>query len=306
MSKQVKGSLMVLIAGVAWGISGVSGQYLMSHGVHVNLLTSLRLILSGLILIGLVFVTDREKLSAVFKDRTSIISIAIFAIFGLLLNQYAYLSAIAHTNAGTATVLQYVTPVLILAYVCLKNRKQPTAVELIAIILAIGGTFIIATHGQLTELAITPIGLFWGLLSAVTYSLYILLPVKQIERWGSLIVIGLGMLMGGLVFPVLTQAWHYDLPLTAGNLWALFGLVVIGTIFAYTVFLKGTTMVGAVKGSLLASIEPIASVILTVLIMGEHFFAIDIVGMILIIGAVTLISLQDLLALKKEEQIKRS
>ena len=163
----------------------------------------------------------------------------------------------------------------------------------------------IATHGQVTELAITPIGLFWGLFSAVTYALYILLPAKAIEKWGSLIVIGLGMLLGGLIFPIAIQAWKYELPLTGGNLLALFGLVFIGTVFAYTVFLKGTTMVGAVKGSLLASVEPVASVILTVLIMGDHFFAIDVLGMILIVLAVILISLKDLVALKKQEKIQR-
>ena len=42
MSKQLKGSLMILVAGIAWGFSGVSGQYLMTHGINVNLLTSLR------------------------------------------------------------------------------------------------------------------------------------------------------------------------------------------------------------------------------------------------------------------------
>ena len=98
------------------------------------------------------------------------------------MNQYAYLSAIQYTNAGTATVLQYVTPVLILAFVCAKNRRFPTVSELVAIVMAIAGTFIIATHGQVTELAITPIGLFWGLSSAVTYALYILLPAKAIEN----------------------------------------------------------------------------------------------------------------------------
>ena len=141
--------------------------------------------------------------------------------------------------------------------------------------------------------------MFWGLFSAVTYALYILLPAKAIEKWGSLIVIGLGMLLGGLIFPIAIQAWKYELPLTGGNLLALFGLVFIGTVFAYTVFLKGTTMVGAVKGSLLAS------VILTVLIMGDHFFAIDVLGMILIVLAVILISLKDLVALKKQEKIQR-
>ena len=65
------------------------------------------------------------------------------------------------------------------------------------------------------------------------------------------------------------------------------------------------TLVGAVKGSLLASVEPVASVILTVLIMGDHFFAIDVLGMILIILAVIIISLKDLVALKKQEKIRR-
>ena len=55
MSKQLKGSLMVITAGIAWGISGVSGQYLMAHGVNVNLLTSLRLIIAGILLTASVF-----------------------------------------------------------------------------------------------------------------------------------------------------------------------------------------------------------------------------------------------------------
>ena len=111
--------------------------------------------------------------------------------------------------------------------------------SLVAIIMAIAGTFIIATHGQVTELAITPIGLFWGLFSAVTYALYILLPAKAIEKWGSLIVIGLGMLLGGLIFPIAIQAWKYELPLTGGNLLALFGLVFIGISFCLYSFPQG-------------------------------------------------------------------
>ena len=63
-------------------------------------------------------------------------------------------------------------------------------------------------------------------------------------------------------------------------------------------------MVGAVKGSLLASVEPVASVILTVLIMGDHFFAIDVLGMILIVLAVIIISLKNLVTLKKQEKFK--
>lgn len=82
----------------------------------------------------------------------------------------------------------------------------------------------------------------------------------MIKTWGSLIVIGLAMLMGGVVFPIVTRAWRYPLMLTAGNLVALIGIIGIGTIFAYTFFLKGASLIGPVKATLLASIEPVASV----------------------------------------------
>ncbi|MGT2828725.1 DMT family transporter [Streptococcus hillyeri] len=299
MSKALKGSLMVVIAGIAWGISGVSGQYLMANGVHVNLLTSLRLLVSGIALTGLAFMTQRERLMSAMKRKDVWLGIALFSLFGLLLNQYAYLSAIHYTNAGTATVLQYLTPVLILAVVCLKGRVMPTVGELSAIILAILGTYIIATHGQWTSLAMTPKGLFWGLLSAVTYALYILIPARLIRKLGSLIVIGPGMLLSGIFFPVAVQAWRYELTFSTENVLALIGIVGIGTIFAYTVFLKGTTIVGAVKGSLLASVEPIASVVFGILIMKETFYLIDLLGMLLILLAVFLISLKDLYQQKR-------
>ena len=50
MSKTMKGTLMTLIAGIAWGLSGVSGQYLMVHGFSAIELTNLRLLFSGIFL----------------------------------------------------------------------------------------------------------------------------------------------------------------------------------------------------------------------------------------------------------------
>ncbi|MGT2682862.1 DMT family transporter [Streptococcus porci] len=299
MSSTLKGSIMVVVAGIAWGISGVSGQYLMSHGIPINLLTSLRLFISGLVLTALILLTQRQRFFQALKSKHLWLGVILFSFFGLLLNQYAYLSAIHYTNAGTATVLQYMTPVLIVVAFCLKDRSLPTIGDSLAIFLAVLGTYIIATHGQVTNLAITPKGLFWGILSAFTYALYILIPAKLIKEWGSLIVIGLGMMISGIFFPIAVKAWQYPFSLTWGNGLALFGIVGVGTIFAYTVFLKGTTIIGAVKGSLLASVEPVASVIFGILIMHEHFYLIDLVGMTLIMLAVFLISYKDLIAEKR-------
>lgn len=299
MAEKRLGTLITLIAGIAWGLSGVSGQYLMSRGVSVDVITSLRLLVSGFFLVGLAYATVKEQLLAVLKDKNALLGISIFAMLGLVLNQTAYLQAIYHTNAGTATVLQYLCPILVLAYTCLKDRQVPTGTEIISILLAIVGTFLIATHGQLNELSITPIGLFWGIFSAFTYALYIILPGKLIRLYGSMVVIGLGMLMGGIVVTLGVQTWKQSLPLDTGTTFGLLGIVGVGTIFAYTAFLKGVSLVGPVNGSLLASIEPIASVFFAVWLVNEQFYTIDFVGMLLILLAVLLISMKDLMISRK-------
>ena len=51
MSKTVKGTLFTVVAGIAWGLSGTSGQYLMTHGISALVLTNLRLIIAGLALV---------------------------------------------------------------------------------------------------------------------------------------------------------------------------------------------------------------------------------------------------------------
>ncbi|HGA2329304.1 TPA: DMT family transporter [Streptococcus agalactiae] len=308
MTKKEKGTMMTLAAGLAWGISGISGQYLMSHGVHVNLLTSLRLLITGIFLLSLARSKQKEHLVAAWKQPKFLKQVLLFSIFGLVLNQYAFLRAIHLTNAGTATVLQYMAPILILSIVCILNRQRPTSFEIIAIAMAILGTYMIATHGKLGSLAITPKGLMWGLGSAITYSIYILLPVKLIHEWGSTIVIGsgmfTGMFIGGILFSLVTKAWQYPLQINVMSILAYIGIIGIGTIFAYTFFLKGVSIVGAVKGSLLASVEPVSSVFLTVLVLGEIFYPIDLLGMLFIFLAVTLISYKDLIALKKMKRVR--
>ena len=301
MSKAFKGTLFTVIAGIAWGLSGTSGQYLMAHGISALVLTNIRLIIAGLLLVLLSYIKSKEQFISFLKDKSSLFSLLLFSLFGLFLNQLAYLSAIQETNAGTATVLQYVCPVGILAYTCIKDRVAPTIAEIISMILAIGGTFLIATHGQLDQLSMTPAGLFWGLFSALTYALYIILPIKLIQKWGSILVIGVGMTISGFVAVPFTGIIGARIPMSFDIFLAFAGIILIGTVFAYTAFLKGASMVGPVKSSLLASIEPISAVFFAFMIMGDIFYPVDFLGMAMILLAVTIISLKDLMLEKRKK-----
>ena len=82
---------MTLFAGIAWGMSGACGQYLMAHGMGVLALTDLRLIISGVCLLAMSYVFTRGQLVAFFKEKKNYAKITLFAFIGLFMNQFTYL-----------------------------------------------------------------------------------------------------------------------------------------------------------------------------------------------------------------------
>ena len=75
MSKVLKGTIYTLAAGIAWGLSGTRGQYLLGHGFSALALTNLRLLLSGLALMGVAYLANRNHFRKLLKDKSSLFSI---------------------------------------------------------------------------------------------------------------------------------------------------------------------------------------------------------------------------------------
>ena len=304
MDKLVKGRIYTLIGAISWGLSGACGQYLMNDSaVSPIYLTALRMMIAGLVLTLFAFLKQPKQFREVVKSPKVMGRMLFFGIFGLMLCQLTYLFAIHSSNAGTATVLQYTCPILIVIYVSLKEKTVPTVMEFVAIVFALVGTFVITTHGNPFNLSLSPSGLFWGIISAFAYALYTLLPGKLIRQWGSLIVTGLGLLSGGILFYISSASWQYTIQWKPYTFIAFIGIIGIGTIFAYTLYLEGVSLIGPVQGSLLASAEPISSVFFSIILLGEVFQGIDIVGIVLILIAVYLITMKEQLQ-EKHMKIK--
>ena len=294
MDKLVKGRIYTLIGAISWGLSGACGQYLMNDSaVSPIYLTALRMMIAGLVLTLFAFWKQPKQFREVVKSPKIMGRMLFFGIFGLMLCQLTYLISIHDSNAGTATVLQYTCPILIVIYVSLKEKTVPTVMEFVAIFFVLVGIFVIATHGNPFNLSISPTGLFWGIISAFTYALYTLLPGKLIQQWGSLIVTGLGLLSGGILFYIGSASWQNSIQWQSYTLFAFFGIIGVGTILAYTLYLEGVALIGAVQGSLLASAEPISSVFFSIVLLGEVFQMIDMVGIIFILIAVYIITMKE-------------
>lgn len=292
------GALVAIIAAIFWGFSGCCSQYIFENfTVDAAHLTSFRMLSAGAIVVLAGFATGKIKgsddMTAIWKDRSDVIQLIIFSVFGIMLCQLSYQKAIYWTNSSTATIIQYTGPVMIMALTCALAHRLPTRKEVAAIILAMTGTFLLATHGDIHSMVITPRGLAWGLFAAVTMVTYNMLPQKLIKKYGSMCVTGYGMVLGGIILTIITRAWEAAWPLDL-KLWLAFGGVVFfGTVLSFTMFLWGVAQIGPVKASLIASLEPVAATVIMIIWLHADFLFMDLVGF-------TCIFLTVFLLLKKE------
>ena len=290
-NKNTRGILCTLLGGILWGFSGACSDFLFTnYAMDSSWLTVVRMLGAGIALTAINLAGNRKRSVTVWKNRVDSVQLVIFALLGLAFSQYAYLTSIDHSNAGTATVLQYLGPVLIMGLVCVTNRRLPDRREGIAICLAVGGTYLLATHGNPQTMVLSRSGLIWGLLSAVSLALYTLLPAKIIPKWGSMLVTGWAMLLGGAAMALISRVWSIPVQLDVYGWLAVGGVVIAGTLLAYTLYLQGVADVGAVRASMLASVEPVSATVISALWLGTRFQWIDLLGFAAIMATVFLLA----------------
>lgn len=291
MSYAKKGMLYVLLAAIFWGSSGVAAQYIMEQSqISAPFLTMIRLLFSGFILLTLSFMQG-DNIFGMFKIRRDALSLIIFSLFGALLVQLTFLIAIEKSNAATATVLQFLSPTIIVMWFAAILKKRPSRYVMMAVATSLIGTFLLVTHGNPTSLSISKAALFWGIASAFAAAFYTTFPSKLIGQYGTLPVVGWSMLIGGAALLPFYAGQHSGFVINTHVLLAFFYLVVVGTALTFSIYLKGAQMIGGPKASILSCAEPLSSALLSLVLLGVSFTLPDWLGTLLILSSVALISL---------------
>lgn len=289
-----KGFILAITAATLWGVSGTFGQFLFQQrGINVEWLITVRMLFSGFCLLLVARFGEKTDLFVIWEDRKDATQLLFFSIIGMLAVQYTYFAAIKHANAATATVLKFFGPIIIVIFLSFKSRRFPKPREFVAIALAIVGTFLLVTHGDIRTLTITRPALFFGLASAVALATYTLIPVQLLAKYKSSMVIGWGMFCGGFVFSFVRAPWnasgYWD---TSSYLYTVL-IVVFGTLIPFYLYLNAVKIIGGQKTSLLASAEPLSAALLAIYWLGVPFLVVDWVGSFCIIATVFLLSLSD-------------
>lgn len=288
-----RGILFAALGGTCWGFSGTCAQLLTSeYGLDPAWIVCVRLPFAALLFLAVCVAKDRDRLLGALRDRRTVAGLILFALFGILLTQLSYLTAISLTNAGTGTVMERLGLVLLTAVVCAMSRRLPYPREVAGVLLAVAGTFLIATKGSFDGLAIPPEALAWGFLLACGFVGYTLLPEKLLARWGSFVVTGVGMLIAGVIICAVERPWEVPVSFSPGMLAALAAMVLLGTFFAYLFYLQGVKEAGAMRAGLVGCIEPVAATAFSALWLGTSVTWADLAGMALILAMVVLVTVK--------------
>lgn len=251
----------------------------------------------------LIVFKDRKRFVQMITDVRSIRKLIIYTICGLVACQLVYMASIQVTNAGTATVLQCLEIVMIIAWTSFVYHKAPSKRDVAGFILAFLSVFIIATHGDPTQLVLPIAGIILGLLNAVFASVLTIYPKELLARWGNICTVGTASIMGAILLTMIAQPWNAVVELDAQGWLCMVYMAIIGTFLAFVFYFQGVKDLGPVKSALLATIEPISATLFSWAWLGTSFPPIDLVGFGLMIAMIVLVTK---VPKKKDTQEKNS
>jgi len=290
-NKIILGTVCGVMTGICWSLSGVFAQFLFeAKDVQANWLIPIRLVTAGIILFLYMSFTNPTQLFAVTKDKKDFVQTILSGIFGTMLFQSTFFKAVEASNAGTATVLQYLAPVLIMFYVCLRNKRMPNKLELLSIFLAVGGVFLISTHGNIDALSMTPEGLFWGIACAFGMFTDTILPEKLNQKYSAIAIMAWSFLFGGIAAMFVLKPWNYQTQIDFTVISSLLLTVILGCVTAYLLYRYSIKTIGPSKASLFSSSELVSATILSVCWLGTPLIWIDFIGFAMILSVVFILT----------------
>lgn len=290
---EVIGIILTLLGATLWGVSGTSVQFIGNfRNMNLEWLLTMRLITAGLLTVLYGWIRQGNAIFNVFRNWRDTLGLVIFGVFGMALCQYTYFRSIVIAGAGIATVLQYLAPSMIIIYLLVRYGKRPSTGEIISVILALVGTICLMGNNGFSFESFRSDVLFWGLLSAVGVAVYSVSPVRLLATYGTIPIVGFGMLLSGLVAAALFQQPHSYATWDVWTVVGCFNVVFLGTIVSFNAYLEGVKRIGAVSGSILSSIEPISAAFFGWALLGNQFNRVGILGMAMIIATVIIIALE--------------
>ncbi len=291
------GLVLILSSAAGYGTQAIFARLAYAAGANVATVLLLRFVLAIALLWPVLLLSRRGRHAwKVIKRPKRLFSLlALGVLFSG--NSIAFFTALTYLHTAVVELLLYLYPALVLALSAIFLHERLGLIKVLALVLAVAGSALtVGPPGSIALPGVTggrvALGLALGVSAAVIYAIYIVSGTRlaggspadvtgAVSMTGTTLVFVLGALVGD------GATLHLSL-----NGWAAIGAVALfSTVIATSFFLAGLERLGPSRAAILATVEPIVTLILATVVLHDPPLWFQIVGGALILSAVVLAQL---------------
>jgi drug/metabolite transporter (DMT)-like permease len=279
------GALFCLASAAAFGAMGVVGKLAYDEGATVGTLLATRFVLAAAVFWLFLVCAGRTGELRALARRDVGVSVALGAV-GYGAQAGCAFAALERLDASLFSLLLYSYPVFVTVAAIALGREP--ASRRTAAALAFASTGLVLVLAGAAAGALDTRGTVLAIGAAVIYSAYILSSEGVAARVGPLV---LSTLLCTGAATTLTLAGFASGDLDPGSVSAagfawLSGLAVVSTVGAIALFFAGLRRVGPTAASILSTLEPVVTVALAFVLLGESLGPAQLAGGALVLLAV--------------------
>jgi DME family drug/metabolite transporter len=299
--KPVRGYFYIATATFFWGVSATLGRAAFTGrlpGLHAVssidplILSQGRATFSFLVLLPmLALLRGRNGLRLPARDLGQLLLIG---ILGVAASNYFYYLAIQRTNVATAITVQYTAPIWVLLYTVARGLQKFTLQRVAAVGLAVTGiALVIGVFGS-RGLLLDTIGVFAALLAAFSFAFYNIGGHDILARRDRWIVLVYTTGSASLFWLLVNPPWKLMAAHYSAAQWLFLVLFSLLSVLApFSFYFAGLQHLEPTRAIIVSCLEPVFSIVIAVLVLGEVMRPLQIVGIVFVLAAITVAQLPD-------------
>src|ERR1700674_1716708 len=274
---------MVLASATGFGSLAILAQRAYTQGLGAEQVLALRFLLAAAGMVALAFLLGQNPLRV---KRARLLTLFAMGVLAYSAQSLSYFVALQSLPASLVVLIAYIYPSLVVVAGWLFLHRAVSALHLVALAASFVGLVLLVggTHFQLSWALVLAVA------SPVIYTAYILVGERVMGSVPALAASAVIVTGAAIAFSFLAAInSQLALPPTVGGWAVVVGLAVFPTMLAISLFLAGLPRVGAARAALLSTWEPVVTVGLAVLLLGDRLSLVQVLGGILVLLAVVVV-----------------
>ena len=273
-------------AAVSYGMNPLGVLPLYADGINTNSVLFYRYGLA-VVIMALFMIVQRKPFSVTIKELCILMPLGVLFV----LSSLTLFESFHYMDAGVASTLLFVYPVLVAVMMAVFFKEKVTAVTVFSILLSLSGIGLLYGGGDTGTLSLT--GVMFVLASSLSYAIYIVVVNKSSLRMSSVKLTFYVMLFGLSVIIINALIGGEDTAiqrLTTLRMWIFASILALfPTVISLILMVIAVHEIGSTPTAVMGALEPLTAVVLGVTLFNEAFTFRLAVGIILILSAVIMI-----------------